>query len=124
MQRNKDKKKRELEEKERRKQEREHKRQRELETNNKEKKKRKVVPEEEVSENDEDKEDEITDEVVFDNSSDCELVNEDRNICFACHGSECWDDNSMWIGCGSCSRWFHKAYISVEVEDMSQEELA
>ena len=124
LQRNQDKKKRELEEKERRKQEREQKkRQRELEKNNKEKKKRKVVPEE-VSENDEDKEDEITDEVILDDSSDCELIDEDKNICFACHGSECWDDNSMWIGCGSCSRWFHKACISVEVEDMSREELA
>ena len=60
----------------------------------------------------------------FDDSSDSELVDEDKNICFACHGSECWDDNSMWIGCSSCSRWFHKACISVEVEDMTQEELA
>lgn len=109
------------EEKEKRKKERELKKKlKEQAANNKGKRGGKRVRETaKEDEQDTDKEDQ---EMVFmDSDSDLDIDNE--NKCEACFGNEDLDDNSKWIGCNKCPRWFHKGCVSDDVEEMDEEEL-
>ena len=113
-----DKKKKEIEDKEKRKLDRESKKLQKSQGKAKaSKRKRKESSEEEQDDDD------ISDHnIVYDDSSDCELE-EETNICHACFGGEQWEENDKWVGCNHCSRWFHKACISNEMENMSPEDI-
>ena len=60
-------------------------------------------------------------EMEFDDEESIEM--EEENTCFGCGGNDEWDQPNVWIGCSTCSKWFHKACISEDVMTMTEEEL-
>lgn len=40
-------------------------------------------------------------------------------ICAMCRKFDNWSDVRKWVNCNSCYKWFHKACLSNEVEDMN-----
>jgi len=56
-------------------------------------------------------------------NSDEDVVLEETNECKACGGEEYADDNSAWIGCQKCTRWFHKHCLDSSYSDLSLQEI-
>ena len=59
--------------------------------------------------------------VIFDDEESFEI--EDENACFGCGGTDELENAAAWIGCSSCSKWFHKSCVSSSVVNMNEEEL-
>ena len=63
---------------------------------------------------------------MYDDDSGEDVLVENANVeneCAACGGDEEAHDLCAWMGCSSCSRWFHKVCIDAEYENMTLEQI-
>ena len=85
--------------------------------------KNKKTSSEQEGERDEESEEEIINEVLYDNDSDGDIVFEESNHCQGYFGDNDKDDDSAWIGCNSCSKWFHLYCININCQNMTMAQI-
>ena len=63
--------------------------------------------------------------IVFADSSDEDIEQDEYSACYACLSKEQWNNPDSWIGCSGnkCKRWFHKMCISDNLVKMTKQEL-
>ena len=60
---------------------------------------------------------------LFNDESDVEEAVEDQNACQACLGTDQQDTAEAWIGCTTCSRWYHRECLQIDFSSMTDEDI-